>query len=248
MWFWTFIVVWVIFFLAYYSLNSKEISLKSHVLKSFKISILISFIIITIYFNSRINLRKATITDKKLVSEILVSAFSSITENNSINLVVKQDERRIERMHVLMEYLFERAILFGEVYISNNNQACLLLKFTHLEKVTLKTILLDFNLAFKCIGINRVFEVLKRQKIAKQNDPKERHIRPMILGVKKECKGNGTAVRLMLEVKNKFKNNTLPVIIDAASKDNAQLYQKFGFKLTKKEDGLGFPIYFLRMN
>jgi GNAT superfamily N-acetyltransferase len=193
-------------------------------------------------------LRKATITDKQLVSEILVSAFSSLTDDSSINLVVKQDDKRIERMQILMEYLFERAIRFGEVFISDNNKACILLKFPHTEKVTPKTILLDLKLAFKCIGIERVYDVLKRERIAKKNYPKEPQIRPMIMGVKKDFEGKGTAARLMMEVRNKFKNTRLPVIIDAASENNARLYQKFGFRVIKKEDALGFPIYFLRLN
>lgn len=193
-------------------------------------------------------MRKATIKDKKLVSEILVSAFSSLTDDSSINLVVKQDEKRIERLQILMEYLFETAISFGEVFISDNNKACILLKFPHTEKVTLKTIRLDLKLAFKCIGIERVFAVLKRERIAKKNYPKEPHIRPMIMGVKKDFDGKGTAARLMMEVRNKFKNTELPVIIDAASENNARLYQKFGFRLIKQEDALGFPIYFLRLN
>ena len=44
-----------------------------------------------LYIIFGINLKKASITDKKLVSEILVSAFSPLKENSSINLVVKQD-------------------------------------------------------------------------------------------------------------------------------------------------------------
>ena len=193
-------------------------------------------------------MRIATHIDKKIVSEILVSAFAPLTESNSINLVVKQDEKRIERMHILMEYLFERAMLFGEIYISNNNRACLLLKFPHMEKTTYKTISLDIKLARKCIGIEHVFGVLKRQIIANKNYPKEKHIRPMIMGVKEEFKENGTAARLMIEVKNKFINTELPVIIDAASLKNVKMYQKFGFKIIKKEESLGFPMYFLRFN
>jgi len=195
-----------------------------------------------------INLRKASTLDKKLVSDILVSAFLPLKENNSINLVVKQDEKRIERTQLLMDYLFERAIRFGEVYISDNNQACILLKFPHTEKITFKTILLDINLAFSCIGIERVFSVLKRQRIAERNYPKEKHIRPMIMGVNTDFDGKGTAARLMIEVKNKFMHHQLPVIIDAASEHNVQLYQKFGFRIIKKEESLGFPIYFLRLN
>ncbi len=191
---------------------------------------------------------KASNKDKKLVVDILVSAFVPYKEENSINLVVKQDEKRIQRMQILMGYLFERAMLFGEVFISDNRKACLLITYSHKEKVTLKTILLDIQLAFKCIGIERVYTVLKRQQITKRNYPKEKYIRPMIFGVKKEFKGKGTAARLMLKVKNHFKNNELPVIIDAASQQNVSLYKKFGFKVIKTEKALGFPIYFLRLN
>lgn len=151
-------------------------------------------------------------------------------------------------MRILMEYLFERAYLFGEVFISDNDKACVLLKYPNMEKVNSKTILLDIKLAFTCIGIERIASVLKRQRITNENYPKERHIRPMIMGVTQEYKGNGTAARLMIEVKNKFKNSQLPVIIDTAYEHNAQLYQKFGFKIIKKEEALGFPIYFLRLN
>lgn len=193
-------------------------------------------------------MRRASAKDKKLVSEILVSAFSPLKEKNSINLVVKQDKNRVKRMQVLMDYLFERALRFGEIYISDNENACILLKFPHQEKITFKTILLDIHLAFKCIGFERIFGVLRRQRAAHKNYPKEKHIRPLIMGVKNESDGKGTAARLMINVKNKFKNNKLPVIIDAASPQNSKMYQKFGFKLIKKEETLGFPIYFLRLN
>lgn len=193
-------------------------------------------------------MRLANKKDKQLVTDILVSAFAKIDENNSINFIVKQDSKKLERMHVLMGYLFDRALLFGEVYLSDNEQACVLLKFPHREKTNLKTIFLDINLALKCIGITRVYKVLKRQKIAKRNYPKEKHIRPVILGVKNDNQGKGSAARLMLQVLNKYKGNTLPVIIDTASIENVELYKKLGFKVFKTEDNLGFPMYFLRMN
>ena len=151
-------------------------------------------------------------------------------------------------MYVLMDYLFEMAILFGDIYISDNEKACLLLKYPHREKVTLKTIILDIKLSFKCIGIERVFSVLKRQHITNKNAPKENYIKPMIMGAKNEAIGKGTAARLIIELKKDFKNTKLPIIINAASIKNVQLYQKFGFKLSKTENNLGFPVYYLRMN
>ncbi len=191
---------------------------------------------------------KAKSADKSTVVDILVSAFAPLHEENSINLVVKQDKKRLKRMRVLMGYLFERALLFGEVYLSNNKQACLLINYPHKEKTNLQTIWWDIKLAVQCIGIERIFKVLKRQLMAKRHYPKENHIRPMIAGVKENSKGNGTAARLMLEVMAYHKNNRLPVLIDAASPDNARLYQKLGFRIIKKDELLGFPIYFLRLN
>lgn len=191
---------------------------------------------------------KANLKDKKLVENILISAFEPNKEDSSINLIVGYGEKRENRMRILMGYLFERAILFGEVFIADNKKGCLLIKYPHKEKTTLKTIKLDMQLAFKCIGITNVYKVLKRQQIATQNYPKGKYIRPMILGVEKEFKGGVTAARLMLSVKNHFRKNTLPVIIDVAAEYNVNLYKKFGFKIIKKEDSLGFPIYFLRLN
>jgi len=193
-------------------------------------------------------LKQAKLEDKKLVADILVSAFAPIEGASSINLLVKQDHKRIQRMHVLMEYLFEKAFYAGEVYVSNNDKACLLLLFPHKEKTNLRSILADLKLAFKCITIGRISKVLKWQKTTKQNFPTEPHIRPLILGVQPEAKGNGTAARLMIEVKNKYKGNTLPAMVDAANEKNVKLYEKFGFRVTRKEYVSGVPIWFLRIN
>lgn len=193
-------------------------------------------------------MRIAKYSDKNSVVEILVSAFLPLKDKNSINLVVKQDKKRAERMRFLMAYLFEKAFKFGEIYISNNNKACILLSFPHKQKTTLKTGFLDFQLANKCIGFNRVLTVLKRQKSVQKNYPKGKFILPLIMGVTNDCKGNGTAARLMIEVKNHYKHSKLPVIVDAALKQNVILYQKFGFKVFKEDNSSGFPIYFLRLN
>jgi predicted GNAT family N-acyltransferase len=169
-------------------------------------------------------------------------------EENSINLIVKQDHKRTERMRVLMEFLFEKAIHFGEVYLSDNGQSCILLKFPHRERTTIRTIAWEARLAFKCIGIGRVFKVLKRQSISERNYPNEPHIRPLIMGTIDERKGNGTAARMMLKLIHTHKDNHLPVIVDAAADHNVRLYQKFGFKVIGTEEALGFPIWFMRLD
>ena len=80
------------------------------------------------------------------------------------------------------------------------------------------------------------------------NFTKKAYIKPMILGFKEEYIGKGTTVRLIFKVKKLHKDNVQPVIIDVASEKNVKLYQKFNFKIFKKDESLGFPIHFLRLN
>ncbi len=190
---------------------------------------------------------EATYNEKALVVEILTSAFETETVENQINLIVGNGKDRRQRMQVLMAYLFENSMLFGKVYLSDDRKGVLLINFSE-QKTTLKTIFLDIELAFKCIGFINVPSVLKRQRLAKKNHPKEKHISPIIFGVLPEVRGKLTAARLIKQVMHKYADNTLPVIIDTVTEYNLKLYQKFGFRIMKREESLGFPIYFLRMN
>ena len=191
---------------------------------------------------------RATREDKKLVIDILVEAFEPLDDDNSINFVVKQDDRRMERMHVLMGYLFDKAMRSGEVFLSDNRASCLLISYKYQEVFSWASFKSDVQLVTKCIGIGRVSKVLKRQKIVKRNYPKTNHIRPMIFAVKNSYKGTVTAAKLIMQVFKDFEKNELPVIVDTASEEHVRLYQKFGLKVFNKEESLGFPIYLLRMN
>lgn len=186
--------------------------------------------------------------DKSLVVAILLEAFEPLKEDNSINFVVKQDKNRKERMRVLMQYLFDKAMRTGAVFLSNNRASCLLISYAEKDTFSWEKVVSTLNMVFKCIGVTRVRKVLKRQQIVQRNYPKGNYIRPMIFAVKNEYKGTTTAAKLILEVFRDFKNNELPVIVDTASEDHVKLYKKFGLKTYKKEQELGFPIYLMRMN
>lgn len=191
---------------------------------------------------------RASIEDKIAVVNILMEAFEPLAGDNSINFVVKQDEKRTERMQVLFEFLFDKAMRTGEVFLSDNRASCLLVSYAHNDTFKISKLISNLRLAFKCIGIERVHEVLKRQEIIERNYPTENHIRPMIFAVKNEYRGTVTAAKLILQVFKDFKGNQLPIIVDTAYEDHVKLYLKFGLKIYNTEEELGFPIYLLRMN
>src|SRR5688500_1294081 len=113
-------------------------------------------------------MRKGTINDKALVIEILRSAFD---DNKSVNYVVKQDEKRAERIKGLMAYSFNMCIIFGEVWIADDDHACALILFPDKKRSSFRTLLWDLKLALSVIGIDRVSAVLKREAMIKSNHP-----------------------------------------------------------------------------
>lgn len=192
-------------------------------------------------------MRRGTRSDKKLVVGILVTAFESLKEDNSINFIIRNDKKRLKRLYYLMNYLFERAILFGDVFINDQENACIIFNYPDQIKPSWKSFLLDLKLTFNCLGFSRVFKVLKRISISKQYFPKGDHIR-IVIGGSNTTSGNGAAARLMLEIVREFKDYKLPVITDASNPDNVKLYKKLGFKEIGIDESLGYPIYFLRMH
>jgi hypothetical protein len=183
---------------------------------------------------------------KDLVIDILVSAFEPLTYASSLNRVVKQDSKRKKRMTILMAYLFEKAMKFGEVHISDNDKACLIFSYSDKEKFSLKIILLEIQLAFKCMGIKNVINVAKRKKVMQKYFPKEPHYRPLIFGAKPEYQG--VAARFMFDIDKYYMQNPLPVVGDVAAEINVKLYEKFGFRVIAVDETLGFPLWIVRRN
>jgi hypothetical protein len=71
-------------------------------------------------------MRKAGISDKSIILDILTRSFD---DNKSVNYVVKQDQNRVDRITKLMDYSFNVCNEFGEVWISDDQQACALILF-----------------------------------------------------------------------------------------------------------------------
>ncbi len=191
---------------------------------------------------------KASFSDKETVVSILHSAFEPIYDANSINFIVKQDKKRSQRIRVLMEYLFENCLNFGEVLLSDNREACILLKYPHTERLNFNELFWLLKLAFKCVGLFNVPKVLKRQVTLKKHHIKTPYIHPVIMGAKNEVNGLGIGVRLIKQLINQYSQNELPVIIETTTDQNLKIYKRFGFSVFKKIQTKDFPLYFLRMN
>jgi ribosomal protein S18 acetylase RimI-like enzyme len=187
---------------------------------------------------------RAGFKDKLLVVQILCDAFDG---NKSINYIAKQDSKRRERIRSLIEYSFDIAQQFGEVFLSEDKKACALMLYPEKKKTTLGLILLDLKLVFTCIGISRIGKIMEKEKKTKVNHPVSLILHLWFLGVAPSAQGLGRGKKLLAEIINKSAELKRPVYLETSMIENLDFYKKMGFEIYSEID-ISYRIYLLRRN
>lgn len=187
-------------------------------------------------------MRKGIFQDKLLVVDILSKAFDT---NRSVNYVVRQDQNRQKRIRRLMSYSFNVCRAFGEVWISDDDQACALILHPDKKKTSLGSILWDIKLALSVIGLDRVGKVLKRETQIKKYHPTNTFSYLWFIGVNPQLQKNGVGSKLMREVIVECEKIGRPMYLETSVDSNVPWYNKFGFEIFQSLD-LSYKLYLLR--
>jgi hypothetical protein len=185
---------------------------------------------------------RANYTDKERVVDILTRSFD---DNKSVNYIVKQDAKRIDRIRNLMRYSFEMCYRFGEVFLSDDRTGCALVVLPHKKKATIKSILLDLQLIFSSIGFGNINKALSRGNKIKELQPHKPMYYLWFIGVEPGKQHNGTGSTLLKEVTQQAALLNLPVYLETSTVKNLPWYKKYGFEVYNELD-LGYRLYFLK--
>lgn len=190
---------------------------------------------------------KANYNDKNLVIQILVIQIltKSFDTNQSVNYIVKQDEKRIKRISALMDYSFEVCYLFGDVFLSNDKRACALVTYPDKKKTTLKSILLDVKLIFSAVGLKNIKKTLVRESMINKIQPKEPKYYLWFIGVDPEYQNEGIGSILLDEIIEDSEQKKRPIYLETSTLKNLPWYKKFGFQ-TYHELDLSYKLFFLK--
>ncbi|EHQ27515.1 GNAT family N-acetyltransferase [Mucilaginibacter paludis] len=165
-------------------------------------------------------------TDKLLVTDLLSAAFN---DNLSVNFIARQDEKRKQRIHALMDYSFEVCYRFGMVWLSEDRKACALVLYPHQKKTDLSVIWLDLMLIFKAIGLGGIKKAFDREAKIKAKQPNEPMVYLWFIGVSPLYQHQGTGSRLLKQVIAAAKLQNLPVFLETSTERNLPWYKKYGF-------------------
>ncbi|MCK5372493.1 MAG: GNAT family N-acetyltransferase, partial [Cyclobacteriaceae bacterium] len=132
----------------------------------------------------------------------------------------------------------------GQIFISDNDKSCALILHPEKKMGAIKEMLLELKLAINSIGVIRSFKVLKREKLIKQNQPKEPFYYLWFIGVAPDAQGKGIGSALIEEVFQKYNKGTRLFYLETSVVKNLSWYEKYGFKIFKELD-LGHKLYLM---
>ena len=187
-------------------------------------------------------MKGAESNQEELIVDILAESFDS---NKSVNYVVKQDLKRDRRIRGLMQYSYNVCNAFGEVWMSDDNQACALVLFPDKKRTTLSAIFWDISLAFSVIGVGRVRQVLSREAQIKSHHPKKPFAYLWFIGVKPSAQNRHIGSSLLKELIDRYSSQGRPIYLETSVDRNTPWYKKHGFEIFETLQ-LTYPLYLLR--
>jgi ribosomal protein S18 acetylase RimI-like enzyme len=185
---------------------------------------------------------RAGYNDKEHVASILTEAFD---DNKSVNYIIKQDRNRTQRIQRLMEYAFDMAYNFGDVFLSDDRLACALVLFPDQQKTTLQSILLDIKLAISCVGLSHIKRALDRESRIKKLHPKTPICHLWFVGVTPTAQNRGIGSALLNDIIKESASLHRPVYLETSTLKNIPWYEKSGFSIYHEFD-FGYRLFCLR--
>ncbi|MGY4539457.1 hypothetical protein ACVW0P_003891 [Mucilaginibacter sp. UYNi724] len=187
-------------------------------------------------------MKRATKEDKNLVIDILTKSF---IDNQSVNYIVLQDDKREQRIQALMDYSFEVCYRFGEVWLCENRKACALTLYPHLKQTSLASVGLDIRLIFQAVGLGGIRKTIAREARIKAKQPKENMCYLWFIGVNPLSQHQGAGSLLLHNIILEARSKGLPVYLETSTVSNLPWYAQFGFEEYDTLN-LGYNLHFLK--
>jgi len=165
--------------------------------------------------------------------------------------VVKNDSKRDKRFHYLATHMVEKAIKKDALIISENEKGiAILFKTSKKDDNFWNNIPEQLGLLINVTGFKNALNILKTQKHIKQQRPQEgEYLYCWFWGILADARGADQQVGK--EMKDEFYRQAqeykLPLYAETRMRQNAVVYQRFGFELFNKwAHPSGDTMYFLR--
>ena len=185
---------------------------------------------------------RAQHTDKNLIVSILVSSFD---DNKSVNYIIRQGSKRVDRIKRLMEYSYDVCNLFGDIFLTEDKKGCALLILPDKKGIAIKSILLDAKFAFTCLGLSNINKAMNREAKIKQVHPNGLLYYLWFIGVGSSNQNKGIGSQLLQDVISEGQKQNRTICLETSTLKNVPWYEKFGFSIYHEFD-FGYKLFCLK--
>ena len=173
-------------------------------------------------------MKKATRTDKPHMLQMLESAFCDVP---GVNWVTGKGRDQAKKRRLLLDYSLELTFQQGEVWISDDGQATMLLFKWHQRKQSLYTIWLQCKIAFLVVGLRRLPEILARERYIQAQRPVKT---PYIYCWFIACSPTRNSFESIKDLKDGLfrisAQEQLPIYMETTVPKMRAAYERYGFK------------------
>ncbi len=165
--------------------------------------------------------------------------------------IVKDDSKKDQRFHYLATHMVEKALEKDALIISENQKGiAILFKTSKNDENFWKELPTQLGLLKNVTGFKNALKILKSQSYIKNQRPKDgEYLYCWFWGILADARGADTQTGK--EMKDEFYRQAekfkLPLYAETRMRQNAVVYQRFGFELFHKwKHPSGDTMYFLR--
>ena len=167
-------------------------------------------------------------TSKPRALEILVKAFSTVP---GALWVVKKDTKIEHRILVLCEFCLSTSMQKQGAFISSDNKGVALIFDSRKKQNPLNWLLGYIKLGNYCIGWDRAWSIIQRERTIQSKRPKSPHLYFWMLAVEDNTQGVQTIIELRDYAYKLSEKSGLPIYAETTSKRNLLMYQRYGFEV-----------------
>lgn len=190
-------------------------------------------------------MRKATILDEKLVTEIIANSFNT---NPSVCSVIRKKNKN-RSIRALAKFAFHYSLRRDGVYISSDKTGVALCYRYNAKKESVGDYILQAKLLLSALNIRYVPSLLKREAFIKSKRPKNGdYLYFWMYGVTNEGRGKTAARELKNHIFAESEEKKLPIYVETSVPQNKLVYERFGFVTHNEweEAAEGFTLWLLK--
>jgi GNAT superfamily N-acetyltransferase len=177
--------------------------------------------------------------DKPLVVDLLVQCFC---DSKNIHYIIEKDNVGKRHLKVLMSYAFDHCMNFGEIFLSEDRQACALVLYPEKKILSIETLWQQLSLVVKSSGAQYFKRISARQKVIRQIHPHDLKFHLWFMGVKPDMQGKGTGSRILKELIAASKQQQRIFCLETPDSRHIPWLHKHGFGIYRQLD-LGHLLY-----